>query len=189
MFFISVLWEIKLPKTNPDLKHKSGHKQPPPSFTVKKCSFYQRVEEDPLCVTSRLEINPRNITEALSASPPTHITADRGIDSVTWLSVSGSWRHVSGSGRQRCHGAGKEAYVLERRALNASLALTSLTRRTARVSVWRRQDGVCHELLALWEEVKIWSREEEEEEEAPAWLILAGKQQQRAHRPALQRSI
>lgn len=49
MFFISVLWEIKLPKTNPNLKHKSGHKQPPPSFTVKKCSFYQRVEEDPLC--------------------------------------------------------------------------------------------------------------------------------------------
>lgn len=159
-----------------------------PVLLLKKIErFYQRVEEDPLCVTSRLEINPRNVTEALSASPPTHITADRGIDSVTWLSVSGSWRHVSGSGHQRCHGAGKEASVLERRALNASLALTSLTRRTARVSVWRRQDGVCHELLALWEEVKIWSREEEEE--APAWLILAGKQQQRAHRPALQRPI
>lgn len=37
--FISVLWEIKLPKTNPDLKHESGHKQPPPSFTVKKIVF------------------------------------------------------------------------------------------------------------------------------------------------------
>lgn len=55
-----------------------------PVLLLKKIErFYQRVEEDPLCVTSRLEINPRNVTEALSASPPTHITADRGIDSVT----------------------------------------------------------------------------------------------------------
>lgn len=84
-FLISVLWEIKLPKTNPNLKHKSGHKQPPPSFTVKKIErFYQRVEGDPLCVTSRLEINPRKVTEALSASPPTHITADRGFCHVTF---------------------------------------------------------------------------------------------------------
>lgn len=181
--FISVLWEIKLPKTNPDLKHESGHKQPPPSFTLKKIVFLSAGGGGP--TLRHFTVGDKSTERYWTTSPPTHITADRGIDSVTWISVSGSWRHVSGSGRQRCHGAGKEASVLERRALNASLALTSLTRRTARVSVWRRQDGVCHELLALWEEVKIWSKEEE----APAWLILTGKQQQRAHRPALQRSI